>query len=234
MSVYSKGHGEKTSWNPIGKIVKALNDAFYMSFKNVVPTGKRILIALDVSGSMCSGSQCNKKGTSPIEIAAIFAAAVWKANAGKRTMVTIFSDRADHIDFGSQKDQSVMGLANYLISRSYGGGTNLASALNKKSGLGFEPKSVIVFSDMQVNSLTGSYGWGGHRSSESFPDVSKHFSKECVKIAFNLEAYDSTPMSVEQGFYQLAGYSDKVFNFIKQEGCKESAVDLLSNEYVAG
>jgi 60 kDa SS-A/Ro ribonucleoprotein len=54
--VYSSGHGDKgsLSWNPVGAIVDALDTAFYLSFKTIEPTGKRYLLALDVSGSMGS------------------------------------------------------------------------------------------------------------------------------------------------------------------------------------
>lgn len=54
MTTYESGRGEKGKlvWKPVPSIVQALEKAFYLSFKNVVPTGKRIVIGLDVSGSM--------------------------------------------------------------------------------------------------------------------------------------------------------------------------------------
>lgn len=54
LKAYEAGRGEKGSltWTPVPKIVAALDDAFYLAFKAVKPTGKRILCALDVSGSM--------------------------------------------------------------------------------------------------------------------------------------------------------------------------------------
>lgn len=45
--------GDRT-WSPVSTIKDALDDAFYRAFDNVVPTGKRHLLALDVSGSMAS------------------------------------------------------------------------------------------------------------------------------------------------------------------------------------
>ncbi|HEV7557442.1 MAG TPA: TROVE domain-containing protein, partial [Kofleriaceae bacterium] len=48
------GRGDGT-WNPVGKIVDALDTAFYASFGLVEPAGKRMLLALDVSGSMGVG-----------------------------------------------------------------------------------------------------------------------------------------------------------------------------------
>ena len=65
-TIYSRGYGEKgsLSWSPNDKIVKALDQAFELSFKNVVPSNKRILNAIDVSGSMTS--QCNGGSGMPI------------------------------------------------------------------------------------------------------------------------------------------------------------------------
>lgn len=57
MRTYGSGHGIRGSltWNPISQIVDALDGAFYKSFQAVQPTGKRWLLALDVSGSMGAG-----------------------------------------------------------------------------------------------------------------------------------------------------------------------------------
>jgi len=55
--VYAQGRGEKggLTWQPVPKIIDALDAAFYATFKNVEPCGKPVLLALDVSGSMgCS------------------------------------------------------------------------------------------------------------------------------------------------------------------------------------
>lgn len=51
---YASGKGLRGSlqWNAVPAVIDALDDAFYASFRNVEPTGKRIMLALDVSGSM--------------------------------------------------------------------------------------------------------------------------------------------------------------------------------------
>ena len=62
MMTYKKGHGDKggLTWAHNVHIVEALDKAFKLAFQNITPTGKRIKIALDVSGSMssnfCTGS----------------------------------------------------------------------------------------------------------------------------------------------------------------------------------
>lgn len=54
LAVYRSGQGVRggKSWEPVGRIIDALDAAFYASFENVVPTGKRLMLALDISGSM--------------------------------------------------------------------------------------------------------------------------------------------------------------------------------------
>lgn len=54
LKVYQQGRGikGKLAWTPVTKIVDALDEAFYMAFGNVEPTGKSMMLALDVSGSM--------------------------------------------------------------------------------------------------------------------------------------------------------------------------------------
>ncbi|MFJ4261367.1 TROVE domain-containing protein [Paenarthrobacter nicotinovorans] len=42
----------RSSWEPVGQVVDALDAAFYASFATVRPANKRTLLALDVSGSM--------------------------------------------------------------------------------------------------------------------------------------------------------------------------------------
>ena len=62
MLTYKKGCGDKGSltWTPNIHIIDAMDHAFKLAFQNITPTGKRIKIALDVSGSMssnfCTGS----------------------------------------------------------------------------------------------------------------------------------------------------------------------------------
>ncbi len=54
--VYQMGRGVKgsLSWSPTAGIVQALDNAFYLGFDAVEPTGKNHMFAIDVSGSMGS------------------------------------------------------------------------------------------------------------------------------------------------------------------------------------
>jgi len=53
LMTYQRGYSRTGgSYVPVPQIIDALEQAYYLSFTNVEPTGKRILLALDVSGSM--------------------------------------------------------------------------------------------------------------------------------------------------------------------------------------
>ncbi len=68
LTTYSSGSGARSrgaSWKPNQNIVDALDAAFYRCFGNVEPTGWRHLLALDVSGSMTSGSIAGVPGLTP-------------------------------------------------------------------------------------------------------------------------------------------------------------------------
>jgi 60 kDa SS-A/Ro ribonucleoprotein len=51
---YTRGHGagESDGWVPVPQVVDALDRAFHLALENVPSTGKRILLAVDVSRSM--------------------------------------------------------------------------------------------------------------------------------------------------------------------------------------
>src|SRR6476620_4891939 len=63
----TRGRGE---WNPVREVVDALDAAFYAAFENVEPTGKRLLLALDVSGSMTFDSVAGVPHLSPRDASA--------------------------------------------------------------------------------------------------------------------------------------------------------------------
>lgn len=99
LRVYSNGRGMKgdLSWRPVQKIVDALNEAFYLSFKTVQPTGKNLYLALDVSGSMGSGFVAGSILT-PREASA--ALALVTANVERNYIIKGFSSKLIPLDIG--------------------------------------------------------------------------------------------------------------------------------------
>lgn len=90
MRTYAQGAGMRGSltWEPVTDIVNALDDAFYLAFGAVETTGKRHMLALDVSGSMGWASIAGMPVT-PREASAAMAMVTERAE--KKTFVTVFS-----------------------------------------------------------------------------------------------------------------------------------------------
>jgi 60 kDa SS-A/Ro ribonucleoprotein len=89
LKTYESGRGFRgsNSWTPSQPICSALDASFYKAFKNVVPTNKRWLFGLDVSGSMSS-----PMGGSNISCAEATAAlALVTANVEQQTHVMGFA-----------------------------------------------------------------------------------------------------------------------------------------------
>ena len=86
LNTYSQGHGFRGNleWPVANAIVDVLDTAFYMSFGNVVPSGKRTLLGLDVSGSMGFSEIMGVGGLTP------------RAAAAAMAMVTVRSEPQTH------------------------------------------------------------------------------------------------------------------------------------------
>jgi 60 kDa SS-A/Ro ribonucleoprotein len=87
---YKGGHSlrGKGSWQPSRPIIKALDEAFYLSFSGLEPTNKKWLIAVDVSGSMSWGNLASSALT-PREGSAALAMA--QLRVGDKAEVVAFS-----------------------------------------------------------------------------------------------------------------------------------------------
>jgi 60 kDa SS-A/Ro ribonucleoprotein len=75
LRTYASGRGARGrhEWSPVREIVDALDAAFYTAFGSVEPAGMRMLLALDVSGSMEHGWVAGVPGLSPRDASAALA-----------------------------------------------------------------------------------------------------------------------------------------------------------------
>ena len=75
LMTYHSGRSVRGSntWTPVEEVTAALEQAFYLAFDNVAPTGKRHLLALDVSGSMGWGTISGVPGVTPAVASAVMA-----------------------------------------------------------------------------------------------------------------------------------------------------------------
>lgn len=81
-------------WEPVQGIVDALDAAFYTSFGNVEPTGRRVLLAVDVSGSM-RGTRVNGLPGLPASTAAAAMALVTAATEPNHAIEAFDTERKE-------------------------------------------------------------------------------------------------------------------------------------------
>jgi 60 kDa SS-A/Ro ribonucleoprotein len=77
LSTYTAGQGRsrERQWVPMHQITDALDEAFYLSFGNVEGSGKRTLLAIDISGSMGYGHYLHGHGVAGSTLSPRMAAA---------------------------------------------------------------------------------------------------------------------------------------------------------------
>ena len=129
LKTYGSGCGLRGDgkWEPVPSVEDALDEAFYACFENVVPTGKRLLIAIDMSGSMLGSSFRSWVGqhdrdiagtkVHPCEAAAAMALACAK----------------------SERDYYIMGFADQFRSINITAKTRLRDAVNATQSRTFGP-----------------------------------------------------------------------------------------------
>ncbi len=106
----ARGQGE---WTPVAKIVDALDAAFYASFGVVDPAGKRMLLALDVSGSMGCGEVAGVPNLTP-RVASAAMSLVTAATERDHTFVAFTS--ASGGGYGGQWGGGASGITTLSIS----------------------------------------------------------------------------------------------------------------------
>ena len=103
LRTYASGHGVRGrgDWNPVREVVDALDAAFYASFGNVEAAGTRLLLALDVSGSMEYGCVAGVPGLTPRDASAALAL-VTAATESRYEVVGFFAGKGGYEKRGRQ------------------------------------------------------------------------------------------------------------------------------------
>jgi len=149
-AVYGAGHGLRGSltWKPDKAIRAALDDAFYAAFGNVEPTGQRIMLAIDASGSMGYGAM---NGVPMTCRAVAGALALVTARVEKRWHLMGYDTQPRELNITTKMD---LGQVLKRLDKFSGGGTDCAVPLEWALA-----NKVPV--DLFVN-LTDNETWAGH------------------------------------------------------------------------
>jgi 60 kDa SS-A/Ro ribonucleoprotein len=150
MNTYASGGGFRGggTWNPVTKVVDALDGAFYKSFGNVEPTGKRVLLALDVSGSMTWG---NVAGTNLTPMVAEAAMALVTEAVEDDVEIMAFGSTFSPLDISSRMrlDDVIRKMSGWSF-----GGTDCSLPMVYAGKKNLEFDAFVVYTDSET--------WQGH------------------------------------------------------------------------
>ncbi len=140
------GIQRQKNWTTDPVIAKALNNGFYNSFKNITPSGKRFLVALDVSGSM---SWSAAVGSDLTAMQAGAAMALILAKAEQDTIIRGFS--TDFVDLHINPDMRFPEVMKKIADVRMGA-TNIAKPMEWASNTNSRFDAFVIITDNETNS----------------------------------------------------------------------------------
>jgi len=192
---------EKLESEQSRKVVSALNKAAEISMLNVPKFDGNVLVALDVSGSMQG---------QPINIGSLFASILFKNN---KADLILFSDNAQY--YSPNEQDGVLSIANLIKSKAEYAGTNFHSIFSCSK---MKYDRIIILSDMQ--GLAG----GDNPLLQTLELYKKKYQANPLIYSFDLNGY-GTIQFPQENIYCLAGFSEKVFDFMKS--LEKGGLDLI-------
>lgn len=165
-----KGHLGKGAWPVSAGVVKALDATFNLSFRNVRPTGKKYLLAVDVSGSM-GGGYMGSSALCPRDAAACMALITARVEED----VTIMGFATNFVDLKITKEDSLPTVIKKMSSLPFGGtDTSVAVKWAMKNGHKFDV--IGVYTDSET--------WAGNehtfKAMETYRKATGHPTKLAV------------------------------------------------------
>ena len=191
------------------KVLKSIEKGFIISARNIpiVEEGESIAILLDESGSMGGWNGDSLDAKTPFAIGKTLMASMLTGLDKDKTLGYLWADNA--------REVSVDGSPMEFIkrTRTQGGGTNLGQAINDLIKTKTFVDKLVVFTDMQQNSIGGYYSRG-----KDFNGMIQDYRKinPNVKVLFwNLQGYGGgTPMKLNHNVLEVSGFSDKMLQVI--------------------
>lgn len=176
---YQSGSGYRGSktWDPVTEVLDALSETFRLSFENVEPTGQRLIVGVDKSGSMGS-SVSGLPQLEAVQGALIMAMAT--VYAEDRVEVLRFDSTCESLGItGSESLNSVLN-----VTRP-GGGTNVASPINWAIENGVEADAILLYTDMQT--------WAGHRHpTQALDEYRRTINPDAKLVGVDMTAEQTT------------------------------------------
>ena len=198
----------------------ALQDALELSVGNVPAMPGKVLVTIDISGSMQAVVGDGRGKTKCMDAAGLFGAAILKRNPDAK--VTAFSESLFHRDLNPR--DSISTITQKIKGNGFHGSTRwdvaIAWALENKEKF----DAIIWVSDMEANmdslrSPGRNYGWGGDSTyaQDLIERYRRTVNKDVKIITINMAAnggHAQVDGEFDPNILQVAGFSDHVFDVI--------------------
>lgn len=198
--IYRAGKGDKGSltWSPVDRIIGVLEDAFDRSFSFLEPTGKKLVIGVDVSGSMgWSGSG----SLSPSDIASVMAMIMARREPNSQ-IVCFDTETYDREVHARDSFSDVVRKLKFG-----GGGTDCSLPVKWAMDKGISVDAFLV--------LTDSEQWVGQRCDQAIFDYHRKINPDAKLICISAEAstIKLTPPN-DKRFLFIAGWDNNIPDII--------------------
>jgi 60 kDa SS-A/Ro ribonucleoprotein len=217
MQTYKDGQGRHFEWEPVPIIETALEDAFYMSFKNVEPISQRIVIGIDGSGSMKDRTQYG--GMTVIELASLVAYPMLKANPD--SVIVAFSSDGEY-----RRVPKVHSWKELAKKADIGGGTDLSLPVQYAFDKNITADLFVIFTDNET--------WAGDvHPSQLFSEYRRRVNPNAKLISASMTAIDTSIADTKSGNqFNIIGFDPNYLHIIKEiaDIDKEKEVDRESKE----
>jgi 60 kDa SS-A/Ro ribonucleoprotein len=185
--------GRKKDWKSNGKIVDALNEGFHMAFKAVEPSGKRTLVATDVSGSMSQAAIGLDLSCAQVS------AAVAMTVARSEPYSDIVGFSSNIVDLGITAKSSFADAMRKVSNRNFGG-TDAAAAIKYADQKGIKVDTFVVITDNET--------WGG--SQKPFQALKQYRQKTGIDARLAVLGVASTDFTIadptDRGMMDFVGF----------------------------
>lgn len=203
MLTYSSGRGVKgdKSWTPNQNIVDALHTTFELALKAIIPTNKRILIGVDISGSMSASVQGMQMTAA--QIANVLAVTILKSELN-----------AELVWFDTSLQNPTIGrrtsIDEVIRKSPTGGGTDCAVPLVYAANKLESYDAILILTDNET--------WAGPRHGiEVLKSYRKNVNQDVkvIEIALTATGHSTMP-SDDKNILRVAGFDASVVEVINK------------------
>lgn len=204
--IYGSGHGRlgSLSWSVNGRVKDALDDAFVLAFGNVVPTGKRISMAIDVSGSMGGFTCVGADALTARDGAA--AMALVTARVEKDCDVVAFSHKL--VDFHIGKNDTLSSVIGRMERMPFGS-TDASLPVKAAASTGTKYDAFLTYTDSET--------WMGGHPAQSLVAYRKQTGLQSKMVVVGMSSNGFTIADPsDPGMLDVVGFDTSAPNVISE------------------